>query len=165
MNKLTSTHAYRLHQKLISLKHAVEASGILMGQMLYEIQEKELFKTLGYDTFEQYLADPELSFGRATAYKLKKIYKQWVLDYGYNIDELEKIGQERLLEAGKVATPENQKEWLIKATSLSMSDLVLEVRETAGNDGHTDFVPAPRLIRCAVCGKWKSLDNDLMCKC
>lgn len=163
MKKLQTTKAFIIHKQLVDLKHTVETSGLLMGKLLYEIQEQGLFEQLGYTTFEEYLADPELSFKRATAYNLKKMYKQWVLDYGYSVEELGSVGFERLLEAGKVATEETKEDWLVKARELSRSDLLTEVAEHKGNDGYKDFIPMPRLKRCQICGKWEILDKDLLC--
>jgi hypothetical protein len=161
--QLQSDRAYKIHRQLVELKHTVEASGLIMGKLLYDIQEQQIYQQLGYGTFEEYLADPELSFKRSTAYNLKKTYKQWVLDYGYSIDELGEIGFERLLEVGKVATPETKDSWLNKAQALSRSDLLTEVAEHKGNDGRKDYLPLPRFKRCEETGKWDILDKDLIC--
>jgi hypothetical protein len=163
--EITKDEAYQIDKEIRKLKKMVEASGLVMGKLLYEINEKALYHQLGYSTFEEYIADPEIAFSRATAYNLKKIYKQWMVDYGYELEELEDIGYERLLEAGKVATKENKEEWLHKAKTLSRSDLLLEVRELKSNENQKTFVPVPRLTRCPVCNKWKIADNDLLCKC
>lgn len=162
MQKIQTTQAFRIHRELVNLKNTVETSGLYMGKLLYEIQENLLYLKLGYDTFEQYLADPELSFKRATAYNLKKTYKQWVLDYGFPIEEVGTIGFERLLEAGKVATEETKDSWLTKAKELSRGDLMTEVFEHRGNEGHPDFLPMPRMRRCEH-KKWEILDPDLIC--
>jgi len=159
--KIQANRAFKLDQQLKHLKRTVEASGLVMGKILYEIQEDRLYEVLGYDTFEQYLADPELSFKRSTAYNLKKIYKQWVLEYGYSIDELQDVGYDRLLKAGKMATKKTADEWLEKAKSLSRTDLEISTQEA--KEGK-EFMPRPRLQKCPICKKWKNLDEDLMCR-
>ena len=163
MGKITPTKAFSMHRQLVELKKTVESSGLFMGKLLYEIQEQLLYETLGYDTFEQYLADPELSFKRATAFNLKKTYKQWVLDYGYEIGELGEVGFERLLEAGKVATEETKEEWLGKAKSLSRGDLFAEIQENKVNVGGKPFLQMFRFRRCPLCNKWEILDKELIC--
>ena len=159
MNKL-AINAHNLHERLVTLKGEIMGRGLMVGKILYEIQENELYLTLGYDTFETYIADPDLAFKRSTAYKLKGIYEQWVLNFGYKIEDLKPIAQDKLIEAGKVAHEETKDEWLEKARSLSRSDLNIETAEAKGKVVH-DIPPRPS--KCDICGKWKLPDN-LICK-
>lgn len=127
-----SKKAFEIHQEIIALKNTAAGAFVLIGQRLNEIKEKNLYHFLGeggYDTFESYLASPELQFDRRKAYYLIQIYKTFCEEFGINPDELSKIYWTTLRQILPVVNKENCSEWLEKAKTLSRSDLYLEVRQ------------------------------------
>ena len=67
--------AHKRHQRILSVAQSMNQGAVILGKELYEMQTNEEYKALGYETFEAYLAMPELSFRRRTAYHLITIYK------------------------------------------------------------------------------------------
>ena len=69
-----------LHIKQVKL--STQESFIKLAELLKENRDKEYYKELDYDTFEAYIASPELSFKRSTVYSLISIYEKYVLEFG-----------------------------------------------------------------------------------
>jgi len=127
-----SKKAFQIHQEIIELKNTAAGAFVLIGQRLNEIKEKNLYHFLGeggYETFESYLASPELQFDRRKAYYLIQIYKTFCEEFGIDQNELSKIYWTTLRQILPVVNKENCSEWLEKAKTLSRSDLYLEVRQ------------------------------------
>jgi integrase len=91
--------------------------------MLKINRDRRYYKTLGYETFEEYLGTPEISLSRGYVYKLIKNYELWVQKYHVSLAKLHEIDSEKLYIAGMIATKDNYEEWLEKAKTLSRSDI------------------------------------------
>lgn len=130
--------AFRLHQELIQLGRSVQKAFILIGKNLYEIQENNLFKHLGdggYETFNMYLASPELELSRRQAFYLIKVYRIYCKNFGASLEQMEGAKLSALKVTLPVVTQENYEEWLEKTKVLSLSDVRAEVkREELGKD-------------------------------
>lgn len=114
--------------QLQDLKKRVGSGLLNIGKILNEIKEQKLYVEQ-CTTFEEFLAIPELSFHRATAYKAMKIAKVFSLI----LEDVSDIDPDKLyLISGKVEEEPAMAEELIgKARSLSRSDLRAELgRET-----------------------------------
>ena len=75
------------------------------------------------DTWEGYLATPEINISRGYAHKLITNYEIWVLKWKFRMRDIDNIDAEKLYLAGMVATKEDYEEWLEKAKVLSRSDI------------------------------------------
>lgn len=91
--------------------------------MLKINRDRKYYRTLGYETFEEYLGTPEISLSRGYTYKLIKNYELWVQKYRVSLAKLNKIDTEKLYLTGMVATKDNYEEWLERADKLSRSDI------------------------------------------
>jgi len=158
--------AFNLHQEIIKLGNSVGQAFILIGQRLKEIKKGNLFKHLGdggYDTFESYLASPELQISRRQAYYFISIYSTYCEKYGVKIEEMEGAKWTGLAESLPVVNEKNYEEWLEKSKSLSISDIRIEVRkELSGIDpGDCKHDWKQRVYyQCKICGEksWVPVD-------
>ena len=115
--------AFNNHQIIIKIKQSITKNFWNLAVMLKINRDRKYYKTLGYETFEEYLGTPEISLSRSYVYKLIKNYELWVQKYNVSPAKLEGIDSEKLYLAGTLATKNNYEEWLEKAKALSRSDI------------------------------------------
>ena len=151
--------AFAIHRELVELGNTVGQAFILIGQGLSEIKQDNLYKYLGeggYDTFESYLASPELQISRRQAYYLISIYETFCKKLGLSIKQLQDAKPSALKEILPVVNKDNYKDWLEKSKVLSVSDIKIEVRkELSGIDPATCQHEWLKKIawRCSNCGE------------
>jgi len=161
-----SKKAFKIHQEIISLKETAASAFVLMGQRLNEIKEKNLYRFLGdggYETFESYLASPELQFDRRKAYYLIQIYKTFCEDFKIDKEEVSKIYWTTLRQILPVVNKENCSEWLNKAKTLSRNDLNMEIKQIqSGIDPRKCNHEWNEKIywQCKKCGERSYVDPD-----
>jgi hypothetical protein len=126
---LQNPTAYDLHDKIIRMKGDAELLSLAMGEALYVMETDKLYLELSYPTFEAYLGSPEVSMGRSTAFRLMANYKTYILTLKVPPVGLAPIGDTKLDLIRAYITPENQTELLAMGTSLSKSDLRIELAE------------------------------------
>lgn len=126
--------AHRLFTELKQLKAEAQERVFAMGERLYRIKEKQLWKALGLESMEEMLADPELAMKRSTAYRLVGLYRTYVRQLGLTeqMAMLARIDMAKLETIRPLLTVNNWREWVAKAQALSRSDLALVVREARG---------------------------------
>ena len=115
--------AFNNHQIIIKIKQSITKNFWNLAVMLKINRDRRYYKTLGYETFEEYLGTPEISLSRGYVYKLIKNYELWVQKYNVSPAKLEGIDSEKLYLAGTLTTKNNYEEWLEKAKALSRSDI------------------------------------------
>lgn len=122
--------AFELDLLIRQLKNRAEGLSLDMGAALYEMESKKQYIELGYPTFESYLGSPEISMGRSTAYRLMANYKTFILDLQCPTGEtLLKVGEAKLELIRPYVNENNKEELLAMGTSLSKSDLKIELAE------------------------------------
>lgn len=138
-----------IHQKIIELKNDIEKGFIKLGAYLKEIRDKELYKELSCETFESYLAQPELAMDRRTAYSIIGVYTDF---YESGQPHIEGIGYTKLDRIRQFKNKENFPEWIEKARVLSLSDLNAEIRENKG-ESETTYTPKKKsyTVTCPYC--------------
>lgn len=119
--------AHERHKRIVQLRNLTEKSFLALSEELYHFYYNSDYETLGYNTFESYLADPEVDINRSSAYRLINIYRQYVLSLKCPTVGLLQAGIAKLDMMAKVITDDNAEEWLNKAATLSRSDLKLEI--------------------------------------
>ena len=123
MEKSQADEAWALHQHLVGLAKSDSINEIDSGGDLWVMFENKYYKTLGYETFESYLASPEVGISRATAYKRKSVYKRFVVELGCKPEKLHAAGVQKLSVIQKYVDEDNVDAWIVLAESLSRSDL------------------------------------------
>lgn len=134
--------AYLINEEIRGLIQNVRSSYIYLAELLYKVKIEELWKYLSYESFWAYVGSPEISLKRGTVYKLLGIYEKFVLEEKVSHDRLIGIDYNKL-DMIKDKVDGNAEEWILKAESLSRSDLLGEIK---GEEYH-----APKY--CPFCGE------------
>lgn len=148
---------YEIHNKIIELKKSIEMNFIKMGAYLKIIKDEKLFKEKGCETFEEYLAIPELSLNRSTIYAIINVYETFIEGKSgqSDITEIAEIGYTKLNRISQFKDEPNFNEWIYKAKTLSLSDLGAEIREAKNseNPGKTEIKKSAIMeVVCPKCG-------------
>ena len=122
MNEIIVKEAFENHRYILDLKSRIGEDLLRLALLLKNSYDNKYYKTLGYDTWEEYLGTPEISISRFWAYKLIKVYETWVEKFGVEPAKLD-IDLEKLFLTIKKATKENYEEVLEQARNLSRSDV------------------------------------------
>ena len=92
-------------ESIKNLSKTVKNNFLKIGKLLIEIRDKELWKEK-YESFTQYLISEDFDFHRVTAYKMMDVY----LEYGDNVELVEKLGFGKLIELTHVTDKEKREE-------------------------------------------------------
>jgi len=115
--------AFENTQKIITLKSNIGNDLLKLASLLISNHDNQYYQILGYDTWEEFLAIPEISMSRSFAYKIMQVYRIWVEKFDVSQENLTTIDNEKLFLASTQATKDNYKEWLERARTLSRSDI------------------------------------------
>lgn len=66
-----------LHEKIVGLKAEISRNVLDLGGALAEMRDHEMYRALGYSTFEDYLVSAEVAMHRTTAYSFMRIYQRF----------------------------------------------------------------------------------------
>lgn len=117
---------------LAELKNQISNRLLDIGKWLSYLYESEKYREQ-FETFEEFLGTPELSFSRAVAYKSMAVYK-FTEKYKADITGIDGDKVYRIIKP--IEKSGNLEEWLEKARVLSRSDLATEVRQFCGLAEH-----------------------------
>jgi hypothetical protein len=68
-------HAFKVYKMLLVAKRNNEAMFLVIGKLLKEIRDKELYGKLDYESFSQFLASEEVGYSRESAYLFIRSYE------------------------------------------------------------------------------------------
>jgi len=163
--------AHEAHRNVEAIKlhtRATQANLIVLGRLFHENHSLEYYKALGYDTWKEFLAQPDICYKESTVRSLIGIYKKYILELSVDEDRLMSIGHYRLRLISPVVQ-DDPEEWLNKAEHLSLSDLIYEVKALppkpakkevimiSGNLTPEEYVELVRKSPCCVCGSTKDV--------
>ena len=115
--------AYQLHSNILECKERIEGNFFMMGDELRKMRDNSRYLALGYESFNAYLASPELSINRAQAYKLMNIAGQ-CKRLNLEPSSLLDIDKDKLaLVLPSISSEEDPQIKIAAARSLSRSDL------------------------------------------
>ncbi len=149
-----------LHQRLISLSVNTTRNFFEFGEILKEIRDNELWLAMGYETFESYFADPELSLSKSSVYhaiSLVEHFPEW--------REIMPVPISKLIMIIPYLNEENKPKLLECATGLSRSDLKNELSAYRIVDKGLSYEPVPTIYRCRRCGKIRGVFVEDVCVC
>jgi hypothetical protein len=138
--------AHKNHLLVLQLGMSIKRDVWELAIVLKANRDNKYYKILGYDTFESYLATPEISMSRFFVFKIIKNLELWVEGYKVEIKELHDIDAEKLYIAGQMSTKENYEEILEQARTLSRSDL-----KQLKSGKEYEFTPNVKEIECPQC--------------
>ena len=141
MNQLTANAAHTRHLRLVELRNMGETIFLELGRELFEFERDKCYQALDYTSFNSYLASSGVDISTRTAYRLKAVYKKYVLDMGLEPLSLVAAGYTKLSMIAPQVSSDNAAEWLAKAETLSRADIIRELR-----DGDPDY-HLPPLVR------------------
>ena len=171
----------KTHEKLVKgLKDSLLLSSfawIKAGEFLSEIRKKETYKSEDSSrqiTFAEFCERPDLPLpGRKDSSRLRTAqllihdYDYWVIKKKIGLERLASIGYSKLdLLVPVVQKQGNLDEWLDKASMLTSSDLIKEIRQ--GDKSLEDILDCPHknikkvtFYECEDCHTvWKNNPND-----
>ncbi len=147
MDEIIVKEAFENHRYILDLKSRIGEDLLRLALLLKNSHDNHYYKTLGYDTWEEYLGTPEISMSRFWAYKLIKVYETWVEKFGVEPAKLD-IDLEKLFLTIKKATKENYEEVLEQARNLSRSD----VKQLMSGKEYEFDTERYKMVTCPHCG-------------
>jgi len=159
-----SPTAWNVHQKIMKLKKGIRKKFIELGAYLKQVHDFELYRRMGLscETFDEYIAQPELTFQRSTAYSLIGVYEDFFEESIHlDVENIEEIDYTKLdkIRRFKNLPKEEFELWIEKARTLSLSDLNEEIKEARGDvvdDGKRFELPREtetyKEVVCPACG-------------
>ncbi|MHA2377487.1 MAG: MT-A70 family methyltransferase [Candidatus Thorarchaeota archaeon] len=126
--------AWDRHQRIVGYRNLAEKTFLALGEELYYFERDKQYTVLGEDTFESYLARPDVDIGRRMAFLLKDIYITLTIGLKVQPVALLEAGHSKLSDLlpqiGKGNIDKtNVNEWIVKAGELSRSDLKREIAD------------------------------------
>ena len=139
--------ADKKHNLIINISTEIKRNLLDLAIVLKYMHDKKLYKFYN-DTWEAYLANPEIAISRFFAFKIIRNYEIWTEEYHVSQAKL-KIDAEKLYDIGKMITgknltPEEVEEKLEQARNLSRSD----VRQLKGREYQSNY----KVVTCPKCG-------------
>jgi len=140
----SSEIAFGVNSEIVACKMNIEANFIHLAKLLKRVRDEKLYLSLDHKTWESYLGDPDIAIGRSTAYKLIAAWELWVEKLSVPEPALLDIGSKRLGYIAPVVSNDVEG-WLSKARSLSLSDLLMEVRSFRGLSSLPPYAPSAQI--------------------
>jgi N6-adenosine-specific RNA methylase IME4 len=127
-----TARAVEVHRHIRLLKRKAEETFLELAAWLHEMFEAGLWKALGYESWAQYLHDPDVNISQATDSKLRAVHRTFVLEHRMPEEDLLEAGYRRLYAAanllGEGAAQEEVEEVVATAQTLTCVDIEQEVR-------------------------------------
>ena len=132
-------------RETIDLVKQIETRFLELGSRLYKIREEKLYLDT-YDTFPDFLNAAGIKAGNAS--KLAQIHRVYIAEGGHKMEDLAGIGYSNLYEAIPLIERDGLDKVIVKAETLSRSEIIDEVKEQ--KHGVHDHAPKDD-VRFAVC--------------
>lgn len=132
-NEDVLAHAHSLHDKLTSLIDMVQATFWEIGGVLIEIDNNNAWEKLCYESFDEYVSDPDVDINYHSAKKLMRIRRRFgkALDRGTVTEQqILDMKMEKADRISKFVGNKNFEEWVHKAVTLSQEKLKQEIKES-----------------------------------
>ena len=146
--------AYQLVEDLKELNKTDVATNLIRGSKLLTMKRGELHRSLGYDTWYEFLADNNIARKKAkTATQITEVFCE---KHKINTEILMDIGEDKLDDILPTIKKEPNKvnEWIDKAMTWSRKDLINETRRARGKPSmpQEKNLLDPGSPPCCVCG-------------
>lgn len=146
--------AYDLYQKTVELVHRQAILFIELGKTLKTIRDEKLYRQMGeggFDTFTQFVNNPEIGLRQSTAYLYIRVYEYYVLELGMGEEDVVKIQITRLmrlLPVLKTKPKDEAKELIENIGQMTNHDADVEMKEKKLT------VERPLLFHDKETGRW-----------
>ena len=176
MRKITNDHLTQSDDRIlgvrvaaVKLKELVDISYVELSRVLFEIRSKHYYEKWGYDNFGAYVND-ELGFSRSKAVKLTEVYKQFRINLGVRVSDIEGVGWTKmhaLLPITKQSLSSSEaSKWVNRAKTLPITKLKEAVAKKTGNgrvnDEYQEYKTSKETFEVKL-GKdqWKTVKHAL----
>ena len=159
---MNSEKAFELHQKILNLGKQMNIGFFELAGIFKTIRDEKIYKDLGYGSFKEYLALPEMPYELPTVYSYIRI-REVILELEIDPGVLEEITYVKFRALIPYITKDNKEELLAQAKTLSSSDFKKLFADKKKNEGFEDERPIPKVFRCKDCGKvkWDALPEEI----
>lgn len=140
-------------RETVDLVKSIETRFLELGARLFLIREKELWRG-NYESYSEFLDAAKINHGNASI--LASIHKHYVVEGGTPQKKLVGVGYSNLYEAIPLIERDGVELAVVKATTLTRSEIKDEVREKKHGE-HDHKVGVERWGTCEVCGKFVKL--------
>jgi hypothetical protein len=144
--------AFQMWKVLLSAKRGHDGLFLVIGKLLRDFREEELFKQLDYENFTQFLESEELGFSREKAYMCIKTYEYYIEVLELDPESVGKMNVSRLSMMVPVLKKIEDKTEAVKQieqlNTLRHGDFVREVKSRTNTDGK------PTVYWSEQMGKW-----------
>jgi len=131
--------AFKTWEKLLAAKRGHDGLFLVIGKLLKDIRDQQLYKHLDYPDFKQFLASEELSFSREKAYMCIKVYEYYIDVLQLDPESVNKMNVSRLSMMvpilKKIEDPKEVMRQIEDMSSLRHGDFVRQVKEKSNRDG------------------------------
>jgi hypothetical protein len=144
---------HKLENELVRAATATRTAFVYMAKRLVEIQEERLW-ALEYDSWNQFLASPDIDIAPPTAKAMCGVYRTLVIERKVPEKELEGVDL-RKLQTALPAIKTGEVRWqegIADAKALSRKDM--ERNYKRGRDAPLDAEEEPEMVPCPTCGSW-----------
>jgi hypothetical protein len=132
---------------------SIRAAWVLLAERLYEFHRDDAWQVLGYDSFSEWLACPEIDLGYRQTMRSIEAYREMVIERGVSAGALELADVTKVavvlpaVKAGRVGAEDA----LSDAQTLSRSDL--QEKYSGDVNGPLDAETEPEWHACPDCGR------------
>ena len=151
-NKMKETEYVR---ETIELVKSIETRFLELGARLFKIKEKELWKGT-YDSYYEFLDAAHINPSMASM--LVKVHDYYIVQGKRKPAELKTIGYSNLYQAIPLIERDGVETTLVKAQTLTRSEIVDEVKEEK-HGKHDCVVGIERWGMCKTCKKFIRVDK------
>ena len=137
-------------RETIDLVRSIETRFLELGARLFKIREEKLWGDT-YDSYSEFLDAAKINHGHASI--LASIHKAYVIDGNINQEKLAGIGYSNLYEAIPLIERDGIKNAVVKADTLTRSEIKDEVRDQKHGE-HTHTTGVDRWGVCTKCNKF-----------
>ena len=86
--ELQARHAFEVEQRILGHVRAIRTAWIGLAADLFQFQQADMWRDLGYRSFEQWLASPDIELGRRHVYSLIEMHRELVINRGVQPEQL-----------------------------------------------------------------------------
>lgn len=130
--EIMAVPAHQNREAIIALKNVIGRDFLTMGHLLWTNKKENYWRSLGHESFDEFIAEPEVGLSPSMVYGVMQVYETFILKLARPVDEVAQIDYTKLTAIVPVTNAENVRDWLDKAANLSRSDLRTEVAEAQG---------------------------------
>jgi hypothetical protein len=135
-------YAHSAYQKLLLAKKQQDVLFLIIGKLLIEIRDENLYKHLNYETFSDFLYSQELGFSGESAWMYMRVYEFYINKLELSPNFVASLPISRLSMMIPVLKDSNKDEavdQLEELSELRQPDFLLRVRQNRSNKPRVYF--------------------------